>query len=136
MTFTGTFRGAFLWVKYARKDKFFTRVYLWLGFCFIWCVLIARLNEHRWLGVWCLPCSLTAITKRKRSKKFANVPSARNYMKRLATKAICSVGVILGVVFGIDSNLATCEQGLSHIANLGSAEHWPTNVVLMYGLSG
>lgn len=39
-------------------------------------------------------------------------------MKRLATKAICSVGVILGVVFGIDSNLATSEQGLSHIANL------------------
>ncbi len=35
-------------------------------------------------------------------------------MKRLATKAICSVGVILGVVFGIDSNLATSEQGLSN----------------------
>jgi GH24 family phage-related lysozyme (muramidase) len=32
--------------------------------------------------------------------------------------AVCSVAVILGIVFGVDSSLSTSEQGLSHIGNL------------------
>ncbi len=39
-------------------------------------------------------------------------------MKKVLASAVCSVGVILGIVFGSDSALQTSQAGLSHIANL------------------
>lgn len=39
-------------------------------------------------------------------------------MKKVITSAVCSVGVILGLVFGADTHLQTSQAGLAHIANL------------------
>lgn len=42
----------------------------------------------------------------------------KKMIKRLIVSAVCSVGVILGVVFDTPHNLTTSKQGLEHIANL------------------
>ncbi|GEM77174.1 lysozyme [Vibrio sagamiensis] len=39
-------------------------------------------------------------------------------MKKLINKAVCSVGVILSVVFSLTPNMQTSQLGLAHIANL------------------
>ncbi|MDK9756721.1 lysozyme [Vibrio sp. D173a] len=39
-------------------------------------------------------------------------------MKKLINKAVCSVAVVLSVVFSLSPNMQTSQQGLAHIANL------------------
>lgn len=39
-------------------------------------------------------------------------------MRRLVTKVTCSVAAVLAVVFSMETNLSTSQQGLEHIANL------------------
>lgn len=57
-------------------------------------------------------------------------------MKRLATKAVCSVGMVLGLVFTMDLELTISEQDLAHIANLEGCDPRPTSELLMFGLLG
>ena len=58
-------------------------------------------------------------------------------MKRLAVKAVCSVAVVLSIVFGMGAGLATSERGLEHVANLEgcrtaayqcSADRWTAGI--------
>ncbi|EDP60841.1 lysozyme [Vibrio sp. AND4] len=39
-------------------------------------------------------------------------------MKKLINKTVCSVAVVLSVVFSLSPNMQTSQQGLAHIANL------------------
>ncbi|MFS1981158.1 lysozyme [Vibrio lentus] len=39
-------------------------------------------------------------------------------MKNLINKTVCSVAVVLSIVFGLAPNMQTSQQGLAHIANL------------------
>ncbi|MFA0070043.1 lysozyme, partial [Vibrio breoganii] len=39
-------------------------------------------------------------------------------MKNLINKTVCSVAVVLSIVFSLAPNMQTSQQGLAHIANL------------------